>query len=383
MMEASGLARAQGGYLRSIKPLPGAADILQQLRNYRVEPAPGLKDVMHFTKQLAVMVKAGINIRDAVGSIAEQVKTQRFRKILLQIKEEVEAGVPFSEALAKHPKVFNSLYINMVRASEISGTFAYMLERVAKSLAQQVETRNQVRGAMIYPCVLLVMSITAVVFLLTFVLPRFLKIFAGKEHLLPTPTKMVLAMSNFMQHQWFVPVGLVLAALLGVLMLGKTESGRYLLDRFKLRVPILQRMFRAVCISRSLQTMGELIRAGVPMLETLEITGEVSGNVLYRDMWLDVRNSVKGGDKIAKPLAKSNRLPRSVVQMIAAGEDSGNLGEMLEDVADFYAKELKETIKSVTSLIEPLMIVIMGVVVGFIAMSIIFPVFKMSSLVKG
>jgi type IV pilus assembly protein PilC len=255
-----------------------------------------------------------------------------------------------------------------------------MMDRIGKYLEEQHETRSMVRGAMIYPAVLFVMSISAVIFLLTWVLPRFMGVFRGKEHLLPKPTKMLLAMSSFMTHHW--PLILTGAAvfLIGVIIMNKTEGGKRFIDLLKLKVPILSKMFKAIYIARSLQTMGELILAGVPVLEVLQITADISGNVFYYDLWIKVQTSVKEGNKIVAELNTSELLPRSVVQMIASGEDSGRLGEVLEDVSEFYAKELKDTIKAVTSLLEPLMIVFMGFVVGFIAMSIILPVFKMSSM---
>ncbi len=383
LMEASGWARQQGGHLLNIEQAPSVGNIITRLRNVRVESKPGLKDVLFFTKQLSVMIRAGISIRDAIEGIADQVSNMRFQKMLRQVQADVEAGTPFSAALAKYPSVFSSLYVNMVRASEMSGTFAHMLERVGAYLEQQAETRSMIRGAMIYPAVLFTMSITAVVFLLTWVLPRFMKVFAGKEHLLPKPTVMLLALSDFLKHQWYILVAAAVLLVVGFIVSQRSAQGRLYFDKFKLRVPIFRRMFRAVYIARGLQTMGELIIAGVPMLETLEITAEVSGNIVYRNLWFSVRDSVQEGNKIVTPLQKSDLLPKSVVQMVSAGEESGRLGDVLGDVSSFYAKELRDTIKATTSLIEPVMIVFMGFVVGFIAMSIILPVFKMSAVASG
>ncbi len=383
LMEASDWARQQDGYLQNIELVPGAGDLVAKLRNIRIEPKPGLKDVLYFTKQLGVMIRAGISIRDALDGIASQLENLRFQKILNQIQSEVEAGTQFSEAMAKHVKIFGSLYVNMVRASEMSGSFAHMLDRIGAYLEQQAETRSMIKGAMIYPAVLFTMSISAVVFLLTWVLPKFMTVFKGKEHLLPKPTKMLLAVSNFLKNDWYILIGVIVAIVVGFIFALRTEKGKLYFDKFKLRVPIFSRMFRAMYIARGLQTMGELINAGVPMLETLEITADISGNIVYNDLWISVRDSVKEGKKIVTPLQKVDLLPKSVVQMISAGEESGRLGDVLQDVSEFYAKELKETIKATTSLIEPVMIVFMGFVVGFIAMSIILPVFKISSVASG
>ncbi len=382
LMEASTWVRGQGGYLLSIVAMPQSAGLLSQLRNLRLDPKPGLKDILNFTKQLSVMIKAGISIRDAIEGIAEQVENPRFRKVLEEIKDDVESGTAFSAALAKHPKLFSAMYVNMVRASEMSGTFSHMLNRIADYLKQQAETRSMVLGAMIYPAVLFVMSIAAVIFLLTWVLPRFLTIFAGKEHLLPKPTLMVMAISNFLCHEWYFLLGGVLLAGIALKMALRTPQGRLMWDGLKLRLPILRRMFRALYITRSLQTMGELLTGGVPILETIEITSDVSGNLLYRNLWLRVRDSVHEGNQIVQPLQNQTLLPKSVVQMISAGENSGNLGPVLQDISEFYQRELKDTIKAVTSLIEPLMIVLMGVVIGAIAMSIMLPAIKISSIMR-
>ena len=380
--EASNRARSLEGYLVSISPVGegGAGNILQQMQNIRVEGGPGLKEIMGFTKQLAVMVRAGIGIRDAIEGISEQVQNHKFKKALNKIQADVEAGTPFSAALAKHPKMFGPLYVDMVKASELSGNFAHMLDRIAMYLEQQHETRSMVRGAMIYPVVLFVMSIAAVVFLLTWVLPKFMGVFKGKEEHLPTPTKMLIAASDFMVNQWYILLGGAVLLVILVVYIAKTPRGSLALDMLKLKFPALSKMFRALYLTRSLQTMAELINAGVPMLETLQITGEVSGNKHYHAMWLRVRDGVKEGKKIIHPLSEDSMLPKSVIQMISAGEESGKLGEVLTDISEFYARELKDVIKATTALIEPAMIVFMGLVIGFIAMSMILPVFKMSQI---
>jgi len=383
LLDASAQLRARGQCLLNVVPVAEKpSGLMGVLRSVSIELGPGLKDVQNFTKQLAVMIKAGINIRTAIGSVADQMENPKFQRIIQKLKTDVESGLPFSEALARHPKVFSPLYVNMVRASELSGNFGKMLERIAAYLAQQVETRNMVRGAMVYPVIIGVMAVVTTIFLLTFVLPRFTTLFAGKEALLPKPTVYLIAISTFIRTRWYVVVAALGAAIVAFRMWIRTPRGHVYWDRFKLHVPLFKRMLRALYITRGLYTMGELISAGVPMLETIKITAEVSGNILYRHLWMTVHAAVKQGDKIAYPLTKQKMLPRSVVQMISAGEESGKLGDVLTDVADFYSGELRSTIKAVTAMIEPLMIVLMGFVVGFIAMSIILPIFKMSSLVK-
>ena len=328
------------------------------------------------------MIRAGISIRSAVEGISEQVINPKFKAILVQMRKDVEGGKQFSDALMRHPKVFSPLYINMVKASELSGGFSKMLDKVAMYLGQQIETSSQVKGAMIYPGIIGTMAVGTTIFLLTFVLPRFLVIFKGKEAALPAPTKFLMALSTFMVDYWYILLAALVAAIWGGLLALKTDWGRVWFDKTKLSVPIFKKLFRALYISRSLHTMGQLINAGVPMLDTISITAEIAGNTMYRRMWRGVYGAVKQGKKISTPLQKSPLLPRSVVQMISAGEESGKLGEVLDEVSEFYSKELKAVIKGVTAMIEPIMIVLMGSVVGFIAMSIILPIFKLSSIVK-
>ena len=342
---------------------------------------PSARDIQHFTSQLAVMIRAGISLRAAIEGIVDQTENLKFKQMLTTIKSDVEGGKQFSEALGKHPKHFGPLYVNMVRASEMSGSFSKMLDRIAAYLQQQIETRAMVIGAMIYPAVIGTMAVSVTVFLLTFVLPKFAGVFAGKESAMPWPTRFLMGLSEFMVQWWWV----ILLALLGMgvalFLFIRTDTGSKWLDKTKLTVPIFKKMFRALYISRSLQTMGELINAGVPMLDTLVITGDVSGNWFFKRMWRSVYASVKEGKKIAQPLLKGPLLPKSVVQMISAGEESGKLGEVLDEVSTFYAKQLREVIKTVTSMIEPIMIILMGSIVGFIAMAIILPIFKLSTLV--
>ncbi len=343
---------------------------------------PSQKDILDFTTQLAVMIRAGINLRAAIEGIAEQTNNPKFKKLLMGVKQDIESGKQFSEALSKHPKYFGQLYVNMVKASEMSGSFSHMLNRIASYLAQSIETKRMVIGAMIYPAVIGTMAVAVTFFLLTFVLPKFAAVFEGKEAIMPWPTKFLMALSGVMVDWWWLMLIVAGFALIGTWLFSRSTAGTIFFDKLKLKTPIFKRMFKALYISRSLHSMGELINAGVPMLDTLRITGQISGNYFFTKLWSDVQESVKQGQKIAQPLQSSRLLPTSVVQMISAGEESGKLGEVLEEVSDFYTKRLKEVIKTVTSMIEPVMIILMGSIVGFIAMAIILPIFKLSSMVN-
>jgi type IV pilus assembly protein PilC len=381
---AAAVLRNQGHRVVSVSPVATTANSGSLLEKFSELNAgrPKQRHVLDFTTQLAVMVRAGINLRAALDGIAEQTDHPRFKKIILGVKTDVEAGKQFSEALARHPKLFGPLYINMVRASEMSGSFAKMLDRIAGYIGQEIETRKMVVGASIYPGVIGTMAVAVTIFLLTFVLPKFAMVFKGKEDVLPWATKFLMSLSDFMVANWYFVIGGLIAMVGSLFALNKTEVGGFFFDRLRLSIPVVKSMFRALYISRSLQTMGQLINAGVPMLDTLAITGDVSGNRLYKGMWRSVYTSVKQGRKIAAPMSKTTLLPQAVVQMISAGEESGKLGEVLDEISSYYARLLKERIKAVTSMIEPIMIILMGSVVGFIAMAIILPIFKMSSIVK-
>ena len=355
----------------------------QQVRQFRVEFGPSRKDILNFTNQLAVMIRAGISLQDSLESIGEQNENQKFKAIILDLKNRIEAGQSFSQALAEHPQTFSDLYINMVAAAEISGSLSGMLQKLAEYLDSEAETRSQVRGAMVYPVIIATMAVVVTVFLLCFVLPRFTAIFAGKEHLLPAPTKILMATSAFMRGYWFVILPAIGAAFWAFWYFIGTEDGRRWWDKTKLSLPLIKSLCQNLYITRSMHTMGVLTRAGVPILNTISITAQIAGNVIYKKMWLNVFEEVRQGKKIASSLNQFNLMPTNVVQMIRSGEDSGTMSDVLRDIASFYSRELKTTIKTVTSMIEPIMIVCMGVLVGFIAMSIILPIFKMSSVVLG
>ncbi len=342
----------------------------------------GAKDLLAFTSQLSVMSKAGIGLTTALESIGDQIVNPRMNTVVRTLKRDVEAGQQFSEAIQRFPKVFSVLYVNMVRASELAGTFGHMLSRVKDYLTQQAQTKRQVVGAMIYPFIIVLLAVATTVFMLTFILPQFMVLFAGKEEILPMPTKMLMAMSTSLRHYWYLYIVVMGGATGGLFYFIRTDAGRAWWDMVKLKAPLLKKLCHALYLSRGLRTMGELVNAGVPMLDTIVITAEVSGNVHYAKVWHRVHAAVRKGQRLAPILAKSPLIPNSVAQMIAAGEETGTLADILTDVSEFYDDQLTATIKAVTSAIEPIMIMLMGGIVAFIAASILLPIFKMSQLVK-
>jgi type IV pilus assembly protein PilC len=373
----------ESGYESTASAASRQETALEKVKQFRIEFGPSRKDILSFTNQLAVMIRAGISLQDSLESIASQNTNEKFRVIIIDLKNRIEAGQSFSQALGEHPNVFSDLYVNMVAAAEISGSLTSMLQKLAEYLDSEAETRSQVKGAMVYPIIIATMAVAVTIFLLCFVLPRFTAIFAGKEHLLPAPTKALMASSAFLRGYWFFILPAIGAMFWGFWYLIGTPGGRLWWDKTKLALPLIKTLCRNLYITRSMHTMGVLTRAGVPILNTISITAQIAGNVLYKSMWTSVHEEVRQGKKIASSLSQYNLMPNNVVQMIRSGEDSGTMADVLRDVSNYYARELKTIIKTVTSMIEPIMIVMMGVLVGFIAMSIILPIFRMSSIVMG
>lgn len=355
---------------------------MQKILSFSVQMGPSRRDILFFTNQLSVMIRAGISLQEALVLIGEQMENKKFRAVLYDLKERIEGGQSFSQALAEHPRQFSNLYINMIAAAELSGSLSAMLLQLSDYLDQEADTRSQVIGAMVYPAIIAMMAVSCTTFLMMFVLPRFLKVFEGKEHLLPVPTKIVMATSTYMRGYWHVNLVCLIAFIIGFNLFVKTDYGRKLWHHAKLKIPLLKTLFSSLYITRSLHTMGVLTNAGVPILDTISITASITGNVLFEDMWRGTHEEVRQGKKIAGSLERYKLMPSGVIQMIRSGEESGSLGAVLSDVSAFYSRELKSVIKITTSMIEPIMIVIMGVLVGFIASSIILPIFKMSSAVS-
>ncbi|MHC4727913.1 MAG: type II secretion system F family protein [Planctomycetota bacterium] len=353
----------------------------EKVKNFKVEGGPNRKDILNFTKQLSIMVRAGISLQDSLESIGEQISKEKFKVVILDLKNRIESGESFSQALGEYPTIFSDLYINMVAAAEVSGSLSNMLQKLSEYLDSEADTRSQVRGAMVYPVIIAVMAVSVTVFLLCFVLPRFTAIFTGKEHLLPTPTKVLMASSAFMRGYWYFILPAIGAFFWAFWYFISTEGGRRWWDKTKLVLPLIKTLCKSLYISRSLHTMGVLTKAGVPILNTISITAQIAGNLLYKEMWLGVYEEVRQGKKIASSLSQYNLMPSNVIQMVKSGEDSGTMSDVLRDVSEYYSRELRAVIKAVTSMIEPIMIILMGVLVGFIAMSIILPIFKMSSVV--
>jgi len=339
-------------------------------------------DVIFFTTQLAVMVDTGVPLDEALDVIARQTENLTFQEIILGLSDEVKGGVEFSLALEKHPKVFGNLFVALMRASEASGTMGQMLQRVSEYMEQERETRKNIQGAMTYPLCMLGFCVLVVVGLLVFILPRFEKIYSGKGAMLPLPTRFLLALSHGLVDYWpFIVGGLVAAAVGGYLYFRK-PAGKVLLDKARINVPLFGRMYRKAYLARSLRTMATMVTTGVGILEGLEITAQVSGNSEYARVWRGLAERVKEGGTLSENLFECALVPATIAQMVDAGERTGKLGMVMNRVAAFCEDDLKIAVKAMTSMIEPVMIIIMGILVGGIAMALLLPVFSLSKVVS-
>ncbi len=343
-----------------------------------LSPRVSKHDIIYFTSQLAIMVDTGITLAAALSGILEQEQNPTFREVLGDLKRSVESGEDFSTALARFPRYFDRTYVSLVKASEATGSMGAMLDRVASYLRKEVETRGKVRAAMAYPVVMMVLAVGVTVFLLTYILPKFTPLFAARGAELPRPTQIMMSTSDVLLTYWYLWLGGAVLLLAAYLIGRRTDPGRRMLDWVKLHLPILGPMFRKVTISRSIRTLGTMLASGVPMLDSLRLSGEVSGNYHYERLWQDVHDQVTGGRRICEVLAESPLFPRVLVQMIASGEETGKLDYVLERVSNYYDQEVEMALKTATSLIEPIMISVMGVVVGGIGLALLLPIFTLS-----
>lgn len=345
----------------------------------KVTGSPKLESLVVFSRQFATMIDAGISVLKCLDILESQVKDVPLKFALGAIRKDVKGGESLADSLAKHPNCFNKLYVNMIRAAELGGILDSIMDRLAMFLEKEMEIRQKIKSAMMYPIIVLFFALAITLALFFFVLPRFKEIFASMNVEMPAMTLALFAMSDFMVQYWYIGVLIIVGAVLAVRQYGKTPKGRYNLDALKLKVPIVGELTLKIAVSRFARTFGVLIAAGVPIMRTMEIIGETSGNAVITKAINDSRLAVRDGQRLSKPLTDSGLFPPMVTHMIDIGEETGRLSEMLIKVSDFYDQEVDATVKGLTSLIEPILIVFMGVLVGFIAISIMAPMFKLVS----
>ena len=347
-------------------------------RRGRIRPA----EAAMLTRQLATLLGAGFPLVPALDTLLSQGRSHTFNRILAQVKDSVVAGSSFAAALARYPGTFSTLFINMVRAGESSGTLEIVLDRLAEIGEKQEELKNRIRSAMTYPLLMLAVGLLVLFFLLTYIVPSITAIFSDMNQVLPAPTRFLIRVSALVQSGWWLLLLAIAGLVVLVRMLGKTAKGRFLIDRTLLRLPALGVLVRKMAVARFSRTLGSLLENGVVLLSALEIVKNVVGNVLLADAVAAAAREVGKGQGLGNALAASRVFPDLPIQMICVGEQSGQLEAMLYKVADVYENEVQATILRMTSLLEPVMILLMGVVVGFIVLAICLPIFEMNTLIR-
>jgi type IV pilus assembly protein PilC len=335
------------------------------------------KDVAIFTRQFSVMIDAGLPLVQCLEILGTQQENPNFQKVLLQVRQDVEGGSSLADAMKKHPKVFDDLFTNMIAAGEAGGILDTILKRLATYIEKSVKLKSQVKSALVYPAAVISIAVLVVGVILWKVIPTFAALFAGLGAQLPLPTRIVIGMSN-----WFVRLLLpmVIGAVAGVYFLKRyheTYKGRRVLDGMVLKAPVIGMILRKIAVARFCRTLATLISSGVPILDGLEITAKTSGNAIVEDAIMETRKSVEGGQSLAAPLKQTDVFPPMVVQMISVGEQTGALDTMLSKIADFYEDEVDTAVANLMTLMEPLLILFLGTVVGGIVISMYLPIFSL------
>lgn len=340
-------------------------------------------EVMVFTRQLSTIVNAGLPLLQGLDILAEQTEDPRFAKVVREIGQAVEAGETFSDALRHYPRVFPDLYVSMVRAGEASGDLDGVLVQLADYMEAMADLRRRIRSAMTYPVVAFGMIILIAAGLIIWVVPQFEEIFASFEQALPVPTQMLILVSNVLRSwQAFLALGVMAALVLAFRIYNETPGGRYNVDSLTLRLPVFGKLARKVAISRFTRTLSTLTRSGVAILAALEIAERTAGNEVFAKAIREAGDSVRNGETLAVPLARSEEFPSMVTRMIGVGEKTGALETMLSKISDFYDSEVRATVDGLTSMIEPILILLMGIVVGSIVVALFLPILQLSSLVQ-
>jgi type IV pilus assembly protein PilC len=371
--------RVRGLLAQYLKEQPASGEEGARTAFKKVKP----KTLQIFSRQFATMIDAGLNVVSALVILEQQTDDLYFASVVRELRADVEGGLLLSQALARHPKIFDRLFISMVEAGEAAGILDQVLDRVAFQIEKDTQIRRRVKGAMMYPTMVLIFATLVLCGLLMFLVPVFVKIFGQLGGKLPTLTQYVVGASNFLRHDWYIIFPVVLASIWGVRRFKRTDPGRRLWDRIKLRIPMrIGDTVLKVTMARFSRTLSTLVAAGVDIIKALEITGQTAGNWVVEDALAGVRAKVHQGIPIAQPLIENDVFPPMVSQMVKIGEETGELEKMLAKIADFYEDEVDSAISTLTSIIEPLMMIMVGAMVGVIVISMYLPMFKMLSLVK-
>lgn len=339
------------------------------------------KDIVIFTRQLATMIDAGLPLVQCLEILGSQTENKNFAKVIVQVRTDVEGGATFADALKKHPKVFDNLYVNMIAAGEAGGILDTILQRLAAYMEKFAKIKKQIKSAMIYPAVILFVAISVVTLLMVVVVPMLAGMFAEMGQALPLPTRIVISVSNFLKGWGGLSLGLaVVGVFVGIKQWRNTENGLRVTDRIAMQLPVMGMLIKKVAVAKFTRTMGTLLTSGVPILEGLLIVARTAGNKIIEEAILSTRQSVSEGKTLAEPLNKSKVFPAMVTQMIAVGEATGALDNMLNKIADFYDEEVDSAVAALTSMLEPMLMIFLGTTVGFVIVAMYMPIFQMGSL---
>jgi type IV pilus assembly protein PilC len=376
-----GQLRRQGIAPGKIKERGKGLDININIPGF--EPKVTTRDLVIFTRQFATMIDAGLPLVQCLDILGKQQDNKTFKKILVQVKEDVESGSTFADALKKHPKAFDELYVNLVAAGEIGGILDTILNRLAAYIEKALKLKKQVKSAMTYPATIIGIAVVVISVILVFVIPSFEKMFRDFGGELPMPTQVVIAISNFIQSYIFLIIGGIFGTIWLLKRIYKTPQGRLRMDQLALRLPVMGVLVRKVAVAKFTRTLGTMISSGVPILDGLDIVAKTAGNKVVENAIYHVAKSISEGKTIAEPLEKSGVFPPMVCQMIAVGEQSGSIDTMLNKIADFYDDEVDDAVGNLTAMMEPLLMLFLGTTVGGLVVAMYLPIFKLAGAVGG
>lgn len=365
------------------------ADVKQTARGKKKTEGGGfgkikLKDLSIFCRQFSTMIDAGVSLVRALDVLGEQTENPKLKRILREIQTEVESGQTLSKAMQRYPRVFNNLFIGLIRAGEVGGVLEEALQRLSHFLEKDMELKRKVKAALTYPAIVVVVAILIVLGLCTFIVPKFIELFRDlgvKE--LPWMTQFLVDFSDFLKTRWYIGLAMIVIGWLAIKYFGTTRVGRRVIDRMKLKVPVFGKLGHRIALARFSRTLSTLLVSGVPILQALETVAGTVGNEIIAEAIMNARARIREGDKINEPLLKSKMFPPMVVHMISIGEESGALDQMLSKVAEFYEGEVESALASLTSAIEPIMIVFLGVCVGFIVIAMFLPLISVIQNLTG
>jgi type IV pilus assembly protein PilC len=373
--ELTKILRRQGILVTSVqrKMLKIRLDFLSRVRS---------SELSIFTRQFATMINAGLPIMDCLQTLREQINKDKFSEIIAQVADQVQGGKTLAESLARHPKVFTPLYVHLVEVGELGGMLDDVLLRLAGYLEKANALRRKIRGAMIYPALISLVALGGTMFMLTTIVPTFAKLFEEFGATLPLPTRVVLAISAVLQNNFLLMVGFIIALVVGLRFIRRSKTGRFKIDKLLLKLPVFGNLLRKTAISRFSRTLGTLLSSGVAILDSLTITAKTAGNLVVQEAVVKARSRIAEGQNISEPLKESGVFPPMVTQMVAIGERTGQLDDMLSKIADFYEEQVDAAVAALTSVLEPIIVIFMGVVIGGILIAMYLPMFDLISVIK-